>query len=123
MYASRIDRNSTLSLDKNGTTLASDTSFEGAGHVGTLKRVDVNAAYPSRAPTYESQEDYLGSFNVSTKFDEYGKNVGSSAPLQDWAMQLPTNVSERAREATNRERATIKQRIALKLKPTTWPKT
>jgi uncharacterized repeat protein (TIGR01451 family) len=78
MYASRIDRNSTLSLDKNGSTLASDTSFEGAGHVGTLKRADVNAAYPSRAPAYESQEDYLGSFNVSTKFDEYGKNVESS---------------------------------------------
>jgi uncharacterized repeat protein (TIGR01451 family) len=44
-----------------------------------LKRSDVNATYPSQgAPTYESQEDYLGSFNVSTKFDEYGKNVESS---------------------------------------------
>ena len=78
MYARRIDRDSILSLDKNGSTLASETSFEGAGHAGMLKRSDVNAAYPSRAPTYESQEDYLGSFNVSTKFDEYGKNVESS---------------------------------------------
>ena len=79
MYARKIDRNSILSLDENGSTLASETSFEGAGHVGMLKRSDVNATYPSQeAPTYESQEDYLGSFNVSTKFDEYGTNVESS---------------------------------------------
>jgi uncharacterized repeat protein (TIGR01451 family) len=78
-YASRIDRNSTLSLDRNGSILASDTSFEGAGHIGLTKRSNVNIPYPFQgAFTYESHEDYLGSFKVSTKFDEYGKNAESS---------------------------------------------
>jgi len=84
MYADRIDRESTVLLDKNGSTLNSQTSFEGAGHIGLQKRSSENstyyngqglAAHDQAAPTYESQEDYLGSFNVTISFDEYGKNA------------------------------------------------
>lgn len=87
MYAERIDRESKILLDKNGSTLESQTSFEGAGHLGLLKQPGENitrlyvvegSAHNRAAPTYESQEDYLGSFNVTTKFDEYGKNVETS---------------------------------------------
>jgi uncharacterized repeat protein (TIGR01451 family) len=79
MYATRIDRNSSIWLGKNGSTLASETSFEGAGHIGMQKRSRTGDASTFKdAPTYESQEDYLGSFKVYMKFDEYGKNVASN---------------------------------------------
>ena len=75
MYAQSIDRNSSIILDKNGSTLASETSFEGAGHFGLLK-IPTNNSSLSKEPTvYESQEDYMGRFKINTKFDEYGKNV------------------------------------------------
>ncbi|MGV8126730.1 MAG: hypothetical protein ACP5PV_05925 [Methanothrix sp.] len=87
MYADKIDRDSKILLDKNGSTLESQTSFQGAGHVGLLKQSAENTTKlyvvdgPARnrpAPTYESREDYLGSFNITTKFDESGKNVDST---------------------------------------------
>lgn len=78
-YATRIDRDSSIELDKNGSTLVSETSFEGAGHVGMLKQSNKDSIpTPKEAPIYESQENYLGSFKVYTKFDEYGKNVNSN---------------------------------------------
>ncbi|VVB72691.1 Uncharacterised protein [uncultured archaeon] len=87
MYADRIDRNSSILMDKNGSVLNSQTVFEGAGHVGLQKWPRENrtayygqdaAIHDRSAPIYESQEDYLGSFNVTTYFDEYGKNVEMS---------------------------------------------
>lgn len=78
-YANRIDRNSTLCLDKNGSTLESETSFEGAGHIGLLKGSSENkTSFSARDPAYESQENYLGSFKVYTKYDEYGNAVTAS---------------------------------------------
>jgi len=77
-YASRLDRNSTLLLDKNGSTLESETSFEGAGHIGLFKGsppTSINASFSARMPAFESRQDYLGSFTVYTKFDEYGKSA------------------------------------------------
>jgi uncharacterized repeat protein (TIGR01451 family) len=86
MYADRIDRDSNILLDKNGSTLESQTSFQGAGHIGLLKESAENItqlyvvegpAHNRPAPTYESQEDYLGSYNITIKFDEYGTNAES----------------------------------------------
>ena len=79
-HASRLDRSSTLLLDKNGSTLESETSFEGAGSIGLLKGTKTNhtTSFSARDPAYESREDYLGSFTVYTKYDEYGKSVTAS---------------------------------------------
>jgi uncharacterized repeat protein (TIGR01451 family) len=77
-YASHLDRNSSLLLDKNGSTLESETSFEGAGHIGILKGLPptiFNTTFSASKPVYESRQDYLGSFTVYTKFDEYGKSA------------------------------------------------
>lgn len=89
MYATWIDRNSTIKLDKNGSTLESETSFEGAGHIGMLKQSganDTSIHTPNHkgSPTFESQEDFLGSFRVYTKFDEYGKNVASNRSVSGY---------------------------------------
>ncbi|MDM7940253.1 MAG: hypothetical protein QUS07_07920, partial [Methanothrix sp.] len=80
MYASRILRNSTINLDKNGSILESDTTFEGVGHVGLLMMADVNGSIKD-APKFESTEDLQGRFTVHTSFDEYGENavIGGSA--------------------------------------------
>jgi uncharacterized repeat protein (TIGR01451 family) len=83
MYADRIKRDSTINLDKNGSTLSSETSFEGAGHVDVVKKECDN---PKAAPSYESHEDYLGSFNVNTYVDEYGKNVVSNRSVSGTGM-------------------------------------
>lgn len=78
-YASRLDRSSTLHLDKNGSTLESETSFEGAGSIGLLKGAAKNTtSFAARDPAFESREDYLGSFTVYTKYDEYGKSATST---------------------------------------------
>ena len=77
-YASRLDRNSSLLLDKNGSTLQSETSFEGAGHIGLFKgspQTSINTSFLARKPAFESRQDYLGSFTVYTKFDEYGNSA------------------------------------------------
>jgi uncharacterized repeat protein (TIGR01451 family) len=75
MYATSIDREGTLKLDQNGSTLIAETSFEGAGHIGVLKRGNANETSPQKIPVYDSREDYRGSFKVLTKVDEYGENV------------------------------------------------
>ena len=77
MYANRIKRDSTINLDKNGSTLSSETSFEGAGHIDVVKKANESSS-PKETPIYESHEDYLGSFKVNTYVDEYGKNVVSN---------------------------------------------
>lgn len=79
-YANFIERDSTIFLDKNGSTLTSQTSFEGAGHVGVLKkacdREDPFEFESLRKPLiYESEEDYLGRFTVYNYVDEYGRSV------------------------------------------------
>ena len=77
-YASRLDRNSTLLLDKNGTSLQSETYFEGAGHIGLFKDsppTSINTSFSARKPAFQSSQNHLGSFTVYTKFDEYGNSA------------------------------------------------
>jgi uncharacterized repeat protein (TIGR01451 family) len=74
MYANQIKHDSSLELDKNGSTLSTETYFHGAGHIGALKKQSPDAS-PKVALAYESQENYLGSFKVISKVDEYGQNV------------------------------------------------
>ena len=74
-YASRISRNSSLKLDENGSTLKTETDFEGVGHIGLVKKdADENRTW-NASQIFESQEDYVGSFKINQKFDEYGKNA------------------------------------------------
>ncbi len=77
-YANMIDRDSSLKLDENGSTMVTDTEFEGVGHIGLLKKANANETLgvTSNASTaFEAQEDYVGNFQIHEKFDEYGKNV------------------------------------------------
>ncbi len=74
-YANRISRNSSIKLDENGSTMKSETDFEGVGHIGLVKKdADENRTW-NASQIFESQEDYVGSFKINQKFDEYGKNV------------------------------------------------
>jgi uncharacterized repeat protein (TIGR01451 family) len=74
-YASRINQSSSLKLDENGSTMKTETDFEGMGHIGLVKKdADENRTW-NASQVFESQEDYVGSFKINQKFDEYGKNV------------------------------------------------
>jgi uncharacterized repeat protein (TIGR01451 family) len=74
-YANRISRNSSLKLDENGSTMKTETDFEGVGHIGLVKKdADANRTW-NASQIFESQEDYVGSFKINEKFDEYGKNA------------------------------------------------
>ena len=73
-YATSIDRNSRIELDKNGSTLEVDVTFDGMGHIGVLKKADPNATARD-TPIFESSDDYTGSFRVYKKIDEYGSSV------------------------------------------------
>jgi len=74
-HANRIDREAYTKLDENGSTIVTDTTFEGVGHIGLLKKdADMNRTW-NASQIFESQEDYVGNFQIYQKFDEYGKNV------------------------------------------------
>ena len=74
-YANRINRNSSLKLDENGSTMKTETDFEGVGHIGLLKKdADANRTW-NASTVFEASEDYVGSFKINEKFDEYGKNA------------------------------------------------
>lgn len=75
MYATMIQSNSTIALDKNGSVMKSEISFEGAGHFREQKMPSNNSSRCNEPAIYDSSEDYLGRFEVDKKFDEYGKNV------------------------------------------------
>ena len=74
-YAARIDRDSRMLLDKNGSTMTIDSEFEGRGHIGFLKKGSGSGA--RSASTFEAREDYVGSFKILEKVDEYGSAVSS----------------------------------------------
>jgi uncharacterized repeat protein (TIGR01451 family) len=85
MYASQIKRDSSLKLDKNGSNISSETSFQGAGHIGVLKKASPGSS-PKEALAYESQENYLGSFKVISNVDEYGQNVAADRSVNGSGM-------------------------------------
>lgn len=78
-HATRIDHEGMLKEDLSGTTLETDTSFEGAGKTSLVKKTQPEAAeeasIPEKDPNFESREDYLGSFKIQQKLDESGTNV------------------------------------------------
>jgi uncharacterized repeat protein (TIGR01451 family)/fimbrial isopeptide formation D2 family protein len=72
--ATWLDRESRMFLDKNQSVMEVDSSFDGRGHVGFLK-MPTNRSSPQTTPLIEVREDYVGSFKVVQKIDEYGKGV------------------------------------------------
>jgi len=74
-YADRINREAYTKLDENGSTTITDTSFQGVGHIGLLKKDASNNKTWNATDVFESQEDYVGNFQIRQKFDEYGKNA------------------------------------------------
>ncbi|GEM_PF-493301 len=73
-HATSIDRESRIFLDKNESAMEIDSEFDGMGHIGFLKR-DLGSS-PGSTPLFESREDYVGSFRVLEKADEYGSGIG-----------------------------------------------
>ncbi|OPX80163.1 MAG: hypothetical protein A4E50_01678 [Methanosaeta sp. PtaB.Bin087] len=72
--ASWLDRESRMFLDKNESVMEVDSAFDGRGHVGFLK-MPTNRSSPQTTPLIEVREEYVGSFKVVQKIDEYGKGV------------------------------------------------
>ncbi|MBN1235429.1 MAG: DUF11 domain-containing protein, partial [Methanotrichaceae archaeon] len=65
-YASEINRDSKISLDRNGTSMEVDSQFEGMRHAGYLKATEPDAM-GHRSVLQERSSDYLGSFSVREK--------------------------------------------------------
>ncbi|MCQ8902473.1 MAG: SpaA isopeptide-forming pilin-related protein [Methanothrix sp.] len=79
-YARNIKRDSSLQMDENGSRLMIDTEFTGMGHVGILKARESNGTNNALAnAVYESREDYVGSFKLYQKIDEYGEHLRSES--------------------------------------------
>ena len=75
-FANKIDKERVVDLDKNGSTMKTDVTFTGTGHIGVLKKEEPDS-HPRVKPTYEAVEDYTGTFRVYELVDEYGSNVRS----------------------------------------------
>ncbi|MEI6104333.1 MAG: hypothetical protein WCP70_10350 [Methanothrix sp.] len=76
-FASKIDKDRSIELDENGSTMKTEVEFEGSGHIGVLKKQSPDA-HPRSRPVYEAGEDYVGSFRVFENVDEYGSSVRSN---------------------------------------------
>jgi len=75
-YATFIDRESRIFLDENQSLMEVDSDFDGRGHIGFLK-MPSGASSPRATPIFEAREDYIGSFKVLERVDEYGSSVTS----------------------------------------------
>ena len=76
-HATNIDRDRSIEINENGTTMKTEVSFEGSGHIGILKKEEPKSQ-PKVALTFEATENYVGKFQVSEMVDEYGRSVLSN---------------------------------------------
>ena len=79
-FADKIDRDRSIELDKNGSTMKTEVEVEGVGHIGVLKK-ESPEAHPKARPVYESTEDFVGSFKATEMVDEYGRSVQSNKSM------------------------------------------
>ncbi|MDD4653369.1 MAG: hypothetical protein PHQ34_14200, partial [Methanothrix sp.] len=93
--ANKIEKDRSIELDRNGSTMNTEVEFEGTGHIGILKK-ETPDAHPKVNPVYEATEDYVGRFNVSEKVDEYGKNVKSEKSVSGYGY---AGVDKRVRDS------------------------
>ena len=73
-YASSIDRESRIFLDRNESVMEIDAEFDGVAQFGFFK-MPSNSSGPRSTPTFEMEESYAGSFKVLQRVDEYGRGV------------------------------------------------
>jgi uncharacterized repeat protein (TIGR01451 family) len=75
-YATSIDRDTRMRLDRNESFMKVESEFDGMGHIGFLKMPTNNSTFRD-TPLFEVREDYSGSFKVLERVDEYGRGVSS----------------------------------------------
>ncbi|MCR3884180.1 MAG: DUF11 domain-containing protein, partial [Methanothrix sp.] len=71
-----LDRESRIFLDENESVMEVNSDFDGRGHIGFLK-MPTNTSPRQATPIFEMREDYVGSFRVLERIDEYGSSVSS----------------------------------------------
>ncbi len=75
--ATKINKERSLELDKNGSIMKTEVEFTGQGHIGVLKK-QAPDSHPKVKTIFESREDYAGSFKIYEMVDEYGTSVISN---------------------------------------------
>ena len=75
-YANSLDRNSYIKMDENGSEMNVESSFDGMGSIGFVKKSSPEDG-PKVKPVFESQESYSGKFQLNESFEEYGANVAT----------------------------------------------
>jgi large repetitive protein len=73
-YATDIDRDTYIKMDENGSEMKIDSSFEGLGSIGFLKRASFDSG-PKVKPAFEDVQRYNGRFQLNQSFEEYGDNA------------------------------------------------
>ncbi|NLH22746.1 MAG: DUF11 domain-containing protein, partial [Methanothrix sp.] len=72
-HAKNISLDSRIKLDENESIVDLYSEFEGQGQFGTRKKSE-----DGKKTYLDSQDDYIGSFKVYQKIDEYGSELSSS---------------------------------------------
>ena len=75
--ATKINKERSIELDKNGSTMKTEVEFAGQGHIGVFKK-QAPDSHPKVKTVFESQEDYAGNFKIYEMVDEYGSSVVSN---------------------------------------------
>jgi len=68
-YAESIDRESHIKQDRNRSEVEIDSTFEGMGHIGILKKSEPLSS-AQKPLIFESREDYVGSFRIYEKVSD-----------------------------------------------------
>jgi uncharacterized repeat protein (TIGR01451 family) len=76
-YATKINRDRLIALDRNGTKMSVDSQFEGMRHAGYLKASKPDAK-GHILPLKEQSSDYTGSFRVKEKLGTTFSNRSSA---------------------------------------------
>ncbi len=100
-FGSKIEKDRTVDLDKNGSTMKTDIEFTGTGHIGVLKKKHPDS-HPRVDPAYEAVEDYTGTFRVYEFVDEYGQSVRSEKNVSGYgyvAVDKRVGASQRTYES------------------------
>ncbi len=73
-YATDVDRDTYIKMDENGSEMKINSSFEGQGTIGFLKKASFDAG-PKVKPAFEDVQRYNGKFQLNQSFEEYGDNA------------------------------------------------
>jgi len=76
MYGNRLDRETQIRADENGTSMAIESEFDGQGHLGVFRKTQPNSTV-QEGLAFDASEDYSGNFKIYENIESFGSGIDS----------------------------------------------